>query len=224
MAAEQHLPLVSALAGRLARRVPSVDRDDLVGAGAVGLMEALRRFDASRGASFAAYATPYIRGEMRRWISADRGLPRRTEEERQQIERASSRLRVALGREPSDAELAEEMHVTQRRVRSIKRKVWSLTGSRLDDDDGRGGVADADASSPEDVAARRHDVEVLAHLASLNEGERAALSLRYGGDLSDDQIGRRLGVTAECVRLRRQRALGRMRAAARSNHEEKQGA
>src|SRR5688572_12447092 len=108
----QHLGLVYHVAQQLARAGASdLELDDLVSAGALGLIEAFEHFDASRGLAFSTFATPRIRGamldEMRR---LDR-VPRSVRRKARQIDGVAMMLAGALGREPNHDELADGLGI-----------------------------------------------------------------------------------------------------------------
>ncbi|MDP3283328.1 MAG: sigma-70 family RNA polymerase sigma factor, partial [Desulfobacterales bacterium] len=109
----QYAPLVKYIAERLAIRMPShISKDDLTSAGILGLFDAIDNYDSSRGIKFETYAFYRIRGavldEMRRldWI------PRSVRKEVQEIEAAITAVRVKLGRDPEDHEIALELGVS----------------------------------------------------------------------------------------------------------------
>ena len=109
-----YLPLVEALANRY--RVLGAERDDLVQVGAIGLLNAIERFDPKRGDEFAAFAVPTIAGEIKRHLR-DRcrtvRLPRQLVEASVRLPAAREHMTARLGRPPDARELAEELGVAE---------------------------------------------------------------------------------------------------------------
>src|SRR5207302_7764909 len=101
-----HIALARNLALRLASRVPpSVDLDDLIGAGMLGLIDAVDRFDASRAIPFEAYARTRIQGAILDALRAEDHLSRRDRRRGREADKAEEKLRAKLRREPTEAEL-----------------------------------------------------------------------------------------------------------------------
>jgi len=108
-----HTGLARNLALRLAGRVPpSVDLDDLIGAGVLGLIDAVDRFDASRSIPFEAYARTRIQGAILDALRAEDHLSRRDRRRSREADRAEDTLRMKLGRELS----TDESHLARRGV------------------------------------------------------------------------------------------------------------
>ena len=128
--AEAHLPLVDHVVNQVASRFPRhVDRDELRGAGAAGLVDAAHRYDPATGVPFARYAAIRIRGAI---IDATRSrdwATRRLRRDLRSIEEATSTLEDRLHRRPDDEEVAAEMGVTIDVVR--ERRASALTSTLL---------------------------------------------------------------------------------------------
>jgi RNA polymerase sigma factor FliA len=128
--AEAHLALVDHVVNQLASRFPRhVDRDELRGAGAAGLVDAAHRYDPATGVPFARYASIRIRGAI---IDATRSrdwATRRLRRDLRSIEETTSTLEDRLNRRPDDAEIAAEMGVTVEVVR--ERRASALTSTLL---------------------------------------------------------------------------------------------
>src|SRR5690242_941917 len=114
---ELHLPLAEYLARRFRNRGEPLD--DLTQVAGVGLIKSVDGFDPTRGAAFTSYAIPMIVGELKRHFR-DKGwdvrVPRRLQELRLEITKASSDLAQTLGRSPTVADLAAELHVTEEEI------------------------------------------------------------------------------------------------------------
>src|SRR5574341_2000974 len=131
---QQYLPLVKSVAGRMAIGFPrSVELDDLVSTGVVGLIEALGNFDPKRGVKFETYAVPRIRGAILDELRALDWVPRSTRAKSREIERALSKLENKLGRIPSKKELAKTLKISPDELAVTLGDVSSTTILSLDD-------------------------------------------------------------------------------------------
>src|SRR5574338_1426109 len=108
----QHLGLVYHVAQQFARmRGVDVELDDLVSAGALGLIDAFEHFDASRGLAFSTFAAPRIRGAMLDELRRLDRVPRSVRRKGRQMDGAATALAGLLGREPDHAELAQGLGI-----------------------------------------------------------------------------------------------------------------
>ncbi len=196
---DRYSGLVRAIAARYAN--PGVEVEELRQVGYVGLVLAIQRFDVERGIDFTAFARPTITGEIRRWFRDKRRwvrLPRRVQETKAGLTVANEVLTHQLGRSPTVSELAAHLHVGEELV---------LEAITIDDAfvalslDAPGGGDDSDDWTLGDTLGARDerldlmlDVAVLAPLiADLPERERSILQMRFGDELTQAEIGRRLG-------------------------------
>jgi RNA polymerase sigma-B factor len=192
------LPLALHLARRYRTRA---DNDDLAQVASIGLLKAIDRFDPERGLAFSSFAVPTILGELKRYFR-DHGwtvrVPRHVQELTLQLERATEQLTGALGRTPTAAELAKHVHADVEQVlealaaRSAHRPD-SLDRPHSDGEDGvmshLGGEEDPNFARAEEAAT------ISALLDGLTERERLILELRFRHDLTQLEIGRRVGVS-----------------------------
>src|SRR5438445_8977617 len=124
--AERYLSLVIPIARSFQKRLPScVDFDDLVGAGNLGLVEAARRFDPAQGASFGAFAQHRIRGAITDSLRRIDPVSRSLRSQQKTAERATTELMTDLGRCPTEAETAKRLHVSLRRWRRLRWKLYT---------------------------------------------------------------------------------------------------
>jgi RNA polymerase sigma-B factor len=210
------MPLVRSLARRYS--YTSEPLDDLVQVGSVGLLNALSRYDPHVGSSFQAYAVPTIVGELRRHFRDTAWsvhLPRSLQERTRDVQVAVSALSGTLGRSPTIAEIAERLGATSEQVieameARMAYRVESLDAPAEPGDDRdqwrRAGEVDAGFETAEDAAM------LSRALKALPERERALVRLRFEHDLSQSEIGRKLGISQMHVSRLLRRALARMEA------------
>jgi RNA polymerase sigma-B factor len=185
----RHLPLVRVLARRYAGTGEPFD--DLVQVASVGLVAAARRFEPARGIPFAAYAAPTIDGELRRHLrdrSSAIRIPRREQELVAALRRAARLAAQRLGHEASLAETAAAAGVSPAEAGS------ALLGSAVPAPLAALELRPSTAAEAEmEACERRALVEEL--LASLDPREREIVRLRFGADLSQSEIARRLSIS-----------------------------
>jgi RNA polymerase sigma factor for flagellar operon FliA len=183
-----HTALAKGIARRLAGRVPkSVEVDDLVAAGMLGLIDAADRWDESRGIPFEAYSRRRIQGAILDALRAEDHLTRRERRSGREADRAEETLRKKLKRELTVEE-------TEKVRRGVPRTLpWSQTFVPVEDADDGSLDASMDAfaqlSSAEDKAQLRNAI------ASLPDREQKILALYYEEELTYREIGSILGVT-----------------------------
>ncbi len=194
--------------------------DDLFQVACVGLVNAVDRFDPEKGRPFVAFAAPTILGELRRHFR-DRAktirLPRGLQERSMRIEASMEGLEAELGRPPSVGELARAVGLEDDEVLESIEASTSVRGIRSLDMPVNSGLDD-----PESLGSRLGEVEpgyeqvedwntVTALLHVLSDEEREALRLRLVEELSQSEIGRRLGCSQMQVSRILRRALSRLR-------------
>jgi len=214
-----HLNLVRFLAVRFANRGEPLD--DLVQVGTVGLLKAIDRFDLERGVEFTTYATPTIVGEIKRYFR-DKGwavkVPRRLQELNLAVNRAGDKLAIELGRSPTVAELAEDLHAGEDEILEAQElgqayNLLSLDSEVSGENDKKSqtladtvGVPDAALELLED----RANLERAFH--ALTGRERVIIYLRFYESVSQTEIARRLNVSQMHVSRLQAKALEKLRA------------
>ncbi len=204
---EDHASLVKRIAYHMMLRMPaSVQVDDLIQAGMIGLLEAAQKYDGSRGASFETYAGIRIRGaivdEMRRGDWAPRSVHRNA----RRVAQAMATVEARTGRDAQDAEVAQELGVELDEYFAMLR---DASASRLfsyeetfGEDEYRMEVAgtSSDHTSPLETVQRDSLKESVAQaITQLSEREQMVLALYYDEELNLKEIGEILGVSESRV-------------------------
>ena len=202
-------PLVKFVAGRVRSGLPaSVDQNDLVSDGVIGLMDAVDKFEPERGLQFQTYAVTRIRGSIVDGLRGADWVPRSVREKIRDIDAAQARLEAQLGRAPSDQEIAAELDLTIEELR----KVYTLTAHTsvvsfetvLDDDAprARSDLPGADDDLPPGF---------LRAVRELAERDQVVVALYYWERLTLAEIGQVLGVTESRVSQLHSRATMQLR-------------
>ncbi|MEU0009260.1 SigB/SigF/SigG family RNA polymerase sigma factor [Streptomyces sp. NPDC006314] len=215
---EMNMSLVRYAAGRFRSRGPE-EMEDIVQVGMIGLIKAIDRFELSREAEFTSFAIPYIVGEIKRFFRDTTWavhVPRRLQEARVQLARATEELRGRLGRTPTVKELSELMSLPEEEVMEARLAANGYNSTSLDaalstSEDGE--TALADFIGTEDEALELvEDFHALAPLiAELAERDRQIIHMRFVEELTQAQIGERLGVSQMHVSRLLTRTLTRLR-------------
>jgi RNA polymerase sigma factor for flagellar operon FliA len=204
----QYAPLVKYVAGRLRTRMPdSVDQDDLVSDGVLGLMDAIERFEPARGLSFQTFAVPRIRGAIIDGMRSMDFVPRSVRDKLRLVHRAQVSLEERLGRAPEDTELAREVGIPVQQLRDLSRQANS-NHANLDDFD----LADELASAA-DHRVEQGDVNasLMRVVDQLGERDQVIIALYYFEGLTLAEIGQVLGVTESRVSQVHRRATSTLR-------------
>ncbi|WP_253479165.1 RNA polymerase sigma factor FliA [Natronocella acetinitrilica] len=193
----QHAPLVKRIAHHLMARLPdSVQVDDLIQAGMIGLLEASRQFDASQGASFQTYAGIRIRGAMIDEIRRLDWTPRSVHRKAREVARAIREIEHRTGRDPRDSEVIEAMGISAEEYHQILRDSSTARLFSIDDDESEGREPAADVAQPLDALQDENFQHALADaIRGLPEREQLVMSLYYEQELNLKEIGAVLGVS-----------------------------
>src|SRR5690242_3641828 len=215
---EMNLSLVRYAAARFRSRSQG-EMDDIVQVGTIGLIKAIDRFDLTREVEFTSFAVPYIVGEIKRFFrdtSWAVHVPRRLQEARIALAKATEELRSRLGRAPTVTELSQLMCLTEEEVNEARLASNGYASASLDaaigtGDDGE--TALADFIGTDDAALELvEDFHALAPLiAGLDERERRIIHMRSVDELTQAQIGEHLGVSQMHVSRLLKRTLARLR-------------
>ncbi len=218
----KYMPLIKKIAGKLSIALPpSLDEEDLVGSGIIGLLEAWDRFESSRGVQFSTYATWRIKGAMIDEIRKTSPAPRSFFSQYRQVHQAEEKLRQKLKREPSREEIADALGWTP----SAVEQVWSsynlmtvvslekiITTSDGEDSLRLEGVIAADEQTPEEMLTDKEQIEQLSTaIDHLPDRERMMLSLFYFEELTKKEIAGLMKVSAARISQLHARAIERLR-------------
>jgi RNA polymerase sigma factor for flagellar operon FliA len=201
---ERHADLVRRIAHHLAARLPaSVEVDDLVQAGMLGLIEAARNFDSDQGASFETYASIRIRGAMIDEIRKGDWTPRSVHRRTREAAEATRQIEQATGRAATGAEVAQALGLAPEEYARLLEDAVSGQVLSLDshiDDHGEPNIAAGLAYSPERRLQAAEFRQALAGaIGQLPEREQLVLSLYYEQDMNLREVGAVLGVSESRV-------------------------
>jgi len=214
----EHEPLVKRIAFHLMSRLPaSVQADDLIQAGMIGLIEASRKFDPEQGASFETYAGIRIRGAMLDEIRRTDWTPRSVHRKAREVAEAVRKIENEQGRDARDVEVAEAMGLELSEYHKI---LQDATGCRIFSFEDPGSIGE-EGLAP----SHRHPNQPLENLQNcdfkhglvnaikgLPERERLVMALYYDEELNLREIGEILGVSESRVCQIHGQALIRLRA------------
>ncbi len=222
----QHAPLVKRIAFHLMGRLPStVLVDDLIQAGMLGLLEAIKNYDTTQGASFDTYAGIRIRGSMLDEVRRLDWTPRSVHKKARIVSDAIREVENSTGREARESEIAEHLgmdseeynHILQDSVGCKTFSVEQLAESG----DHAFRDADKDSEEPIDLLGEENFQQALAHaIMGLPERERLVVSLYYDEELNLREIGKVLDVSESRVSQISSQAMLRLRSRLADWHEE----
>ena len=205
---------------------PALDYDDLLSQAVVGLIDAVDRFDPSRGIRFETYAYHRIRGTVIDMLRALDWLPRSIRQREGRLADACARLGEEFGRPPTDEEVAGELGLTVSEFDTLASEVALQSVESLDEtlaaqgyDGGALGdlIADESTPSPEGELERRAEREMVAQAVdALPDAERTVIALYYYEGLTLKEIGRVLGVSESRACQIHGKAVVRLRAQVKS--------
>lgn len=212
-------PLVKRLAHQMMSRLPySVQIDDIIQAGMMGLLDAASRYDEIHGAQFETYATQRIRGAMLDELRSADWLPRSLRRDMRRIEQAVSRLQQKLGHAPNESEIARELDVT---LAEYQQMLQEARGAQLiyyedfQDEDHDDFFEKFEFSNDSDPLALLQDDRFKGELARaiemLPERERMLMGMIYEQELNLREVGEVFGVSESRISQLHSQAVGRLR-------------
>jgi len=224
------LYLVQHIAGRLVAKLPAhVAKEDLISAGVVGLIDAVDRYDASKGCSLKTYSSLRIRGAMVDELRNQDWVPRTVHRDEKIYDQAAEKLGQKLGREATTEEIRAELKMTPAAFEQFQERTQSITSFSLNescsDEDGnsidRGEIMPNLATPTAFDEILREEDRLLLHeeLNRLPKNEKLVLCLYYMEDLRLKEIAQILEVSESRVSQIHTEALRRLTAAMRKAHD-----
>ena len=221
-----YAPLCKYVAGRMGSTLPSyIDVEDLTSYGLVGLLDAIDRFEPSRGVKFETFALARIRGAIIDELRSLDWAPRALRQNQRRLIQVAAEIEQREGRPATDAELAERMGLTESELNQLLADIAGSSMVALEElfapspnDDEALALGDAveDETSPQPGPATEHAIlrDLLADaIVRLPERERIVVSLYHYDGLSLREIGQVLGVTESRASQLRTKAIVRLRGA-----------
>lgn len=214
-----YAPLVKRLAHQMMSRLPySVQIDDIIQAGMMGLLDAASRYDEIHGAQFETYATQRIRGAMLDELRSADWLPRSLRRDMRRIEQAVSRLQQKLGRAPNETEIAGELDVP---LVEYQQMLQEARGAQLiyyedfQDEDHDDFFERFEFSNDTDPLAllqdERFKAELVRAIDILPERERMLMGMIYEQEMNLREVGEVFGVSESRISQLHSQAVVRLR-------------
>ena len=216
----QYQPLVRKLAHHMMAKLPaSVQVDDLIQVGMIGLSDALTRFDSAHGVQFETFATQRIRGAMLDELRGNDWMSRGDRRQQRSIESAVHKLEQKLKRAPHESEIAAEMAMSLTEYQELLGKVRGTQLIYLEDMSGDDGdddyldrhVADEDANPLGRLQDQRMREALVEAIKNLPEREQYVMSMYYEHDMNLKEIAAVLKVTESRVCQLHSQSIARLR-------------
>ncbi len=216
---KEYAPLVKRIAHHMMAKLPSsVEVNDIIQAGMIGLLDAVGRYDELRGAQFETYAAQRIRGAMLDELRSADWLPRSLRRDMRRIEASISKLQQKLGRAPSESEIAKEMDIP---LAEYQEMLGGSRGAQLvyyedfheegDEDFFERHEFGEDADPLELIQDARFRNALMKAIENLPERERMMMGMHYEQDMNLREIGEVLGVSESRVCQLHSQAVSRLR-------------
>ncbi len=224
---KQYQPLVRRLAHHMMVKLPaSVEVDDLIQVGLIGLSDALTRYESSQGVQFETFATQRIRGAMLDELRSSDWMSRGSRKSQKDIEQAMRRLEHQLGRTPLESEIAEELDLSLMDYQSLLGKVrgtqlvYLEDMSRGNDDEDSfldRHVGDEEADPLNMLRDQRLREALVTAIKNLPEREQFIMSMYYEQDMNLKEISAVLNITESRVCQLHSQSIARLRVKMRAH-------
>jgi len=219
---EKYIPLVKYLASRVSiGKTKYIEYEDLVSYGIIGLMDAISKFDPTKGMKFSSYASIRIRGSMIDEIRKNRPISKGAMDKLARYNYSIEKLQNKLMREPIIDEIAKDLNMTISEVSEIENYInymsvvslETIIYSEEDDITFMGLVEDKTTPSPEESLEEKEKLDILAEcIEKLKEKDRLVLNLYYFEGLTLREIGNILEVSESRICQLHSRAIRNLRA------------
>ena len=224
---KQYQPLVRRLAHHMmAKLPPSVEVDDLIQVGLIGLADALTRYEAAQGVQFETFATQRIRGAMLDELRENDWMSRGSRKSQKDIEMAMRRVEHRLGHTPKESEIAAELGMSLVDYQTLLGKVRGTQLVYLEDMSRHGEdddtyldrhVADSDADPLNMLRDQKLREALVAAIKLLPEREQYIMSMYYEQDMNLKEIAAVLDVTESRICQLHSQSIARLRAKMRAH-------
>ena len=202
---KQYAPLVKRIAYHLMGRLPpTVQADDLIQSGMIGLLEAARNYDATQGASFETYAGIRIRGSMLDEIRKNDWVPRSVHKKSRMLAEVIREIENRTGRDARDSEIAQELGFTVEEYHKILKetggqRIFSFDETGLDGTSLSETYADERSGPLDGLQSEGFRENLMEAISTLPERERLVMGLYYDEELNLREIGAIIGVSESRV-------------------------
>ncbi|TNF62232.1 MAG: RNA polymerase sigma factor FliA [Burkholderiales bacterium] len=223
----KYSPLVRRLAHHMiAKLPPSVELDDLIQVGMIGLTEAIARYEPSQGVQFETFASQRIRGAMIDELRDGDWMSRGSRKSQKEIEQAVHRLQQRLHRAPMESEIAQELGMTLGDYQQLLAKVRGTQLVYLEDITGQGDdedhfldrhMGDHEAEPSAVLRDQRMRMALVEAIKGLPEREQQIMSMYYEHDMNLKEIAAVLGVTESRICQLHSQSIARLRARLRDH-------
>ncbi len=215
----EYAPLVKRIAHHMMAKLPaSVEIDDVIQTGMLGLLDAVNRYEESHGAQFETYAAQRIRGAILDGLRQADWLPRSFRRDLRRIETAIGKLEQRLGRAPSEHEVAQEMGLALADYQKMLQEARGYQLVSIEDFNHADGddflerhCEDKGAGPLETLADRKLRERLIKGIEGLPEREKLVMGLYYEEELNFREIGETLGVSESRVCQLHSQAIARLR-------------
>ncbi len=235
---EDYIPLVKYLAHRISIKLPShVEIDDLINSGIIGLIDAIEKFDPSRGIKFKTYAEFRIRGAIFDGLRSLDWVPRSVRKQKKMVEQSYAQLEQKLGRHATDEELSESLGLGLNEFHKILDNLKGVNLGKfveLNNNDSQNMmegettiafIPDRSSDDPYHEFQKHELTEILAEaIRDLPDKERYVVSLYYFDELTMKEIGTVLNITESRVSQLHTKSMLRLRESLKSYVESKRNA
>jgi RNA polymerase sigma factor FliA len=216
----RHAPLVKRIAYHMVSRLPaSVEVDDLIQVGMIGLMEAAKNFDPNAGVLFETFASQRIRGAMLDELRSADWMPRQARKHMRDIEAALVKLGHSLGRSPLESEVAQYLKLSIDEYQGMLTEARGHQLVHLDDFEeneenhhSEHNIADQAQNPLHQLSETHFKLKLIEAIDALPEREKLVMALYYDEELNLKEIGAVLSVTESRVCQLHSQAIARLRA------------